>query len=41
VAQALNGLLGRDKVGSFLQMDGFVRAIRARTRSWTCWTCPA
>jgi hypothetical protein len=29
VAQALNGLLGRDKVGSFLQMDGFERRVVA------------
>src|SRR5256885_403941 len=33
VTQALNGLLGRDKAGSFLQMDGFVRrAVRSEER---------
>ena len=41
VAQALNGLLGRDKAGSFLQMDGFVRRAVATVDNLTRSQAPA
>src|SRR5258705_422194 len=41
VTQALNGLLGRDKAGSFLQMDGFVRRAVATVDNLTRSQAPA
>lgn len=41
MAQALNGLLGRDKVGSFLQVDGFVRRAVATVDNLTRSQAPA
>ncbi|KZK28537.1 hypothetical protein A4F85_12270 [Delftia sp. GW456-R20] len=41
VAQALNGLLGRDKAGSFLQMEGFVRRAVATVDNLTRSQAPA
>ncbi|CAB5721331.1 Protein of uncharacterised function (DUF3014) [Delftia tsuruhatensis] len=41
VAQALDGLLGRDKVGRFLQTDGFVRRAVATVDNLTRSQAPA